>query len=404
MKSARKIIKEPWRARESVGLVHLKHYTFAQDAREMTLDSGLKLGPITLAYETYGELNEDKSNAVLICHALSGDAHAAGYRSKDDPKPGWWDIVIGPGKPFDTDKYFVICSNIIGGCKGSTGPSSINARTGEPYGLQFPVVTIADMVRAQRELVKSLGIKRLLNVVGGSMGGMQALQWAVDYPDMVGSATLIATCAKLSAQGIAFNAVGRRAIMSDPAWKEGRYYGGPYPNPGLSLARMIAHITYLSDESLHEKFGRRLKDRDKVGYSFTTEFQVESYLDHQGESFIRRFDANSYLYITKAMDYFDLTLGGERTLAQALAGVKSRFLVISFSSDWLYPPEESREIVRALKMNSADVAYCEIQSNYGHDSFLLPCQLQEEMIANFLAANLKGNGVEIPPSGACSVK
>ncbi|HUT53608.1 MAG TPA: homoserine O-acetyltransferase [bacterium] len=404
MKSAKKIIREPWRARESVGIVSTRHYTFAQTPREMTLDSGLTLGPITLAYETYGELNRDKSNAVLICHALSGDAHAAGYHDKDDNKTGWWDLVIGPGKPFDTNKYFVICSNIIGGCKGSSGPSSINPRTGEPYGLQFPVITIADMVRAQHALIQHLGVKRLLNVVGGSMGGMQALQWAVDYPDMVGSATLIATCAKLSAQGIAFNAVGRRAIMSDPAWKEGRYYGGPYPNPGLSLARMIAHITYLSDESLHEKFGRRLQDRDKIGYTFTTEFQVESYLDHQGESFIRRFDANSYLYITKAMDYFDLTLGGARTLARALAGVKSRFLVISFSSDWLYPSEESKEIVRALKMNNADVASCEIQSNYGHDSFLLPCQLQEEMIARFLAANLKGNGVDLPATGACLVK
>jgi len=393
--------QKPWEAPGSVGLVETKFYIFAEPPREMPLDSGLSLGPITLAYETYGKLNKDRSNAVLICHALSGDAHAAGYNSERDRKPGWWDYMIGPGRPFDTDRYFIICSNVIGGCKGSTGPSSKNPRTGAPYGLDFPVVTVADMVRAQKELIVHLGIEKLLNVVGGSMGGMQALQWAVDYPDMVQSASLIATCAKLSAQGIAFNAVGRRAIMTDQAWKNGRFYGGPGPDDGLALARMVAHITYLSDESLHQKFGRRLKDRDKYGYSFTTEFQVESYLDHQGLAFIKRFDANSYLYITKAMDYFDLTNGGERPLSQAFAGCKSRFLVVSFTSDWLYPSEESKEIVRALKANNLDVTYCDIETGYGHDSFLLPCRLQEDMITNFLAANLRGNGVNPPRADSC---
>jgi homoserine O-acetyltransferase len=378
-------IHEPWKEPGSVGLVETKHFTFAEPPEEMQLDSGLKLGPINLAYETYGELNREKSNAVLICHALSGDAHVAGYNSPKDQKAGWWDYMVGPGRPFDTDKYFIICSNIIGGCKGSTGPSSAHPRTGAPYALDFPVITIGDMVRAERELVKHLGIERLLNVVGGSMGGMQALQWAADYPDEVASATLVATCAKLSAQGIAFNAVGRRAITMDPAWKEGRYYGGPGPDPGLALARMIGHITYLSEESLHVKFGRRLQNGEKFGYSFTNEFQVESYLDYQGLAFTKRFDANSYLYISKAMDYFDMTRGGERTPAEALSGIKSRFLVISFTSDWLYPTEESKEIVSALKMNNADVSYCEIESDYGHDAFLLPCRLQEEMITGFLA-------------------
>lgn len=396
----RKAWNKPWKAPDSVGLVETRYFEFARPPKAMKLDSGLELGPITLAYETYGELNPKRSNAVLICHALSGDAHAAGYNSPEDKKPGWWDYMIGPGKPFDTDKYMVICSNIIGGCKGSTGPSSRNPATGAPYGLVFPVITIADMVRAQRELIEHLGIDRLLNVVGGSMGGMQALQWAVDYPDAVASATLIATCAKLSAQGIAFNAVGRRAVMMDQAWKNGRFYGSSGPDDGLALARMIAHITYLSEESLHNKFGRRLRSRDQYGYSFKNEFEVESYLDHQGLSFIKRFDANSYLYITKAMDYFDLTAGGKITLAQALKRVKSRFLVISFSSDWLYPPEESREIVKALKMNNAAVAYCDIESANGHDSFLLPSPLQEEMVTNFLAATLKGADIVVPDKAA----
>ncbi len=373
----------------SAGIVTTRCFRFADPPHRMELESGSKLGPVTLAYETYGTLDRGHDNAVLICHALSGNAHACGYNSEEDTKPGWWNFMIGPGKPFDTDKYFVISSNILGGCNGSTGPSSINPDTGGPYGLDFPVVTIKDMVRAQRELVRHLGVEKLLNVVGGSMGGMQALQWAVEYPEMVSSAALIATCARLSAQGIAFNAVGRRAIMSDPAWKQGRYYGEKGPASGLALARMVAHITYLSEQALHSRFGRRLQDNDRLGYSFSNEFQVESYLDHQGLSFTQRFDANSYLYITKAMDYFDLTEGGTKSLAEALAGVASRFMVISFSSDWLYPPESSQEIVRALKANNVEASYCEIESRHGHDSFLLPGSLQEEMIAGFLHSALE---------------
>jgi homoserine O-acetyltransferase len=356
----------------------------------MVLESGARLGPVTLAYETYGELDAKKQNAILICHALSGDAHVAGYHSEDDPQPGWWNNLVGPGRPFDTRKYFIICSNIIGGCQGSTGPGSRNSATGKPYGLEFPILTVADMVKAQRELIQHLDISRLLNVVGGSLGGMQALQWAVSFPELVKTATLLATTSKLSAQGIAFNEVSRRAIMADPQWRGGDYYGRPdRPDAGLALARMIAHITYLSEQSLHDKFGRRLQDQDRLGYSFSTEFQVESYLHHQGDVFIKRFDANSYLYITKAIDYFDLTRHGEVSLAQALRRVKSKFLVIAFKSDWLYPAEQSKEIVRALKNNNAEVTYSEINAPYGHDSFLLPNSTLEEMIVNFLARNYR---------------
>jgi len=393
----------PWEAPDSVGLVETKTFTFGSLDKGMELDSGVSFGPVTIAYETYGTLDEEGKNAVLICHALSGDAHVAGWHSERDNKPGWWDHMVGPKKPFDTDRYFVICSNVLGGCMGSSGPSSKNPRTGSPYGLDFPVITMGDMVRAQKKLLDHLGVKSLLNVAGGSMGGMQALMWAVEYPEVVRSATLIASCAKLSAQGIAFDAVGRRAIMTDPSWKEGRFYGGPGPDNGLALARMVAHITYLSDESLHKKFGRKLQDMEKFGYSFTTEFQVESYLDYQGLAFTKRFDANSYLYITKAMDYFDLTHGGEQTLPEALKNVASRMLVISFTSDWLYPSEDSREIVRALKMNNVDVSYCDIETDGGHDSFLLPCTLQEEMIGRFLAASMNGNGngTSLPERGKC---
>lgn len=373
---------------DSVGLVQTQYYSFAHPPEEMVLESGEKLGPITLAYETYGKLNAKKDNAVLILHALSGDAHAAGYHSPEDRKVGWWDFMIGPGKPIDTNKYFVLCSNVIGGCKGSTGPSSINPKTGKPYGLDFPLVTVGDWVKAQARLIDHLGIKKLLTVVGGSSGGMQALEWAIRFPDMVKTAIPIATTAKLSAQGIAFNEVSRRAIMSDPKWRGGNYYEtGDAPNAGLALARMIAHITYLSEESLHRKFGRKLKDREKYGYNFSTEFQVESYLHYQGDAFIRRFDANSYLYITKAIDYFDLTKGGQIPLDQAFKPVKAKFLVLSFSSDWLYPSRDSKEIVRSLKKNNLEVTYCEIQTDFGHDSFLIRNPVMEEMIANFLAKN-----------------
>jgi homoserine O-acetyltransferase len=369
--------------KNSVGLVSTKFFTFAEPPNELVLESGAKLGPITLAYETYGELNEEKSNAILILHALSGDAHAAGYHSSEDVKPGWWDIMIGPGKAFNTNKYFVICSNVIGGCKGSTGPSSINPKTGKPYALDFPIVTIRDIINAQKHLIDHMGIKSLLSISGGSIGGMQVLQWTVSYPEMVRSAIPVATAARQSAQGIAFDEVGRRAIMSDPNWNGGNYYGKKIPKDGLSLARMIGHITYLSDESMHQKFGRNLQDISEYSFSFLPEFQVESYLYYKGDSFIKRFDANTYLYITKAIDYFDLT-NGQKSLAKVFEHVKAKFLVISFSSDWLYPSYQSKEIVRALKANNVDVTYFEIKSNYGHDAFLIEHEKQTRLIESFL--------------------
>jgi len=367
----------------SVGIVETKYLTFAEPPNEMELECGQKLGPVTLAYETYGTLNEDRSNAVLILHALSGDAHVAGKNSPDERKAGWWDIMVGPGKAFDTDKYFVICSNIIGGCKGSTGPSSINPATGRPYALSFPVVTIKDMVSAQKVLLDHLGISRLLAVTGGSMGGMQALQWTVFYPDMVKLAIPIATTSRLSAQAIAFNEVGRQAIMMDPDWMAGEYYGKAIPHRGLAVARMIGHITYLSDESMHGKFGRELVDKAEYGYDFMMDFQVESYLRYQGDSFVKRFDANSYLYITKAMDYFDLRQPSA-DLRKELAAAKAKFLVISFSSDWLFPSYQSKAIVTALRKNNAHVSYAEIQTPHGHDAFLLESKQLTALISSFL--------------------
>jgi homoserine O-acetyltransferase/O-succinyltransferase len=387
----------------SVGVVTTQYYTFAEPPNEMVLDSGVKLGPVTLAYETYGRLNEERDNAILICHALSGDAHVAGV-SADDSGPsaadvgfgaearqepvdrkklGWWDNMVGPGKAFDTDRYFVICSNIIGGCRGSTGPSSIDPATGKPYGLSFPVITVGDMVNAQKRLVEHLGISQLLSVTGGSLGGMQALQWAVAHPEMVRSCIPVATSARLSAQGIAFNEVGRQAIMADQNWHGGEYYGENSPIPGLGVARMLGHITYLSDESMRNKFGRRLRNRERYGFDFSTDFEVESYLRYQAESFIRRFDANSYLYITKAIDYFDLA-NGHGFLSMAFREVPARFLVISFSSDWLYPSYQSKEIVKALKANGIDVSYCEVPSAYGHDAFLLEEEAQTQLVRGFL--------------------
>jgi len=380
-------------AERSVGLVETQYVTLFEPPHELRLDSGEKLGPITVAYETYGELNADRTNAVLLCHALSGDAHAAGRNSPEDAKPGWWDDMVGPGKGFDTSRYFAICANVIGGCMGTTGPSSVNPRTGRPYGLAFPVVTIGDMVRVQRELIRRLGIDTLLCVSGGSMGGMQVLQWAVDYPEVVRSAIPIATAAQQSAQGIAFDVVGRRAIMSDPKWRGGNYYAfNDPPLDGLALARMVGHITYLSEMSMRRKFGRRLQDRERYGYDFATEFQVESYLYYQGDKFTQRFDANTYLYITKAIDYFDLT-GGKVSLTEALRRATAKFLVIGFTSDWLYPPSQCREIVSALKANNVDVSYCEIESDYGHDAFLLEVEEQERLIGNFLASAAREWGV-----------
>ena len=372
--------------KNSVGVVETRFWRFAEPPDELCLRGGGKLGPIDVAYETYGELSPERDNAVLICHALSGDAHVAGLHSPDDAKPGWWNFMIGPGKGIDTDRYFVICANFIGGCKGTTGPSSINPVTGKPYGLDFPMVTISDMVRVQHAWVtRHLGLDRLLSVIGGSMGGMHVLQWAMDYPEMVVSAIPIATTSRLNAQGIAFDEVGRQAIYNDPNWRGGNYYGGPPPGQGLTVARMIGHITYLSDQSMRERFGRGLQDRDDVGYDFgPADFQVESYLRHKGVAFVERFDANSYLYITKAMDYFDAA--GERgDLAEAFRNVQSRFLVLSYSGDWLFPTYMSKEIVRALCANGVETSFCEMQSDYGHDAFLLENEQLSKMLAEFLA-------------------
>ncbi|MGB7760074.1 MAG: homoserine O-acetyltransferase [Bryobacteraceae bacterium] len=356
----------------------------------ISLDSGATLAPVEVAYETYGRLNAARSNAILVLHAFSGDAHAAGI-SPETGKPGWWDNMIGPGKAFDTNKYFVISSNVLGGCRGTTGPASINPATGCPYGMSFPVITISDMVRLEKMLIDALDIPRLLTVTGGSMGGMQALAWAVEYPDRVVSAIPIATTTRHSAQQIAFNEVGRQAIMADPDWNGGDYYGKQLPARGLAVARMVGHITYMSDDSMREKFGRRLRGKENFGFDFEVDFEVESYLRYRGSQFVGRFDANSYLYITKAMDYFDLT-SGQGSLTAALAPAQARFLVISFSSDWLYPSYQSQEIVRALRARNCDVAYAELPSNYGHDSFLVDVAEQTELIRGFLASTLEKAG------------
>jgi len=365
---------------DSVGLVQTQY--FQMDGM-LALESGQELGAITLAYETYGTLNAAKDNAILVVHALSGDAHAAGRHAPDDKEPGWWDMMIGPGKAFDTSRYFVVCSNVIGGCMGSTGPGSSNPTTHEPYAMDFPIITIGDMVNAQRHLMEYLGIERWYAVAGGSMGGMQALQWAVAYPERVERCIPIATTHRLSAQSIAFDTVARAAIMSDPNWAEGRYYGNATPANGLAVARMIGHITYLSEQSMHDKFGRNLRNAEAYTWGFTPEFSVETYLHYKGDSFVKRFDANSYLYITKAMDYFDL--GGQAgSLAQAMEGVQSRFLVISFSSDWLFPTTQSREIVRALRWNGVDVSFMEVESPYGHDAFLKEADEITKLINGFM--------------------
>ena len=373
--------------KKSIGIVETKYFTFAHPPHELLLESGQKLGPITLAYETYGSLDKISSNAILVLHAFSGDAHAAGYH-KGDEKPGWWEDMIGPEKALDTDIFFVLCINVIGGCKGSTGPSSINPETEEPYALDFPVITIADMVNAQKHLTDHLGINKLLCVIGGSMGGMPVLQWVAAYPDKISSAIPIATTLKHSPQQIAFNEVGRQAIMADPAWNHGNYYGKSRPERGLSIARMIGHITYMSDKSMENKFSRKLKDKDR-NYRFGADFEVEGYLRYKGDSFVRRFDANSYLYITKAIDYFDLS--GPNLIPMAKK-IDVNFLVIAFQSDWLYPSYQSQEIVRQLKMRHIDATYLEIKSTYGHDAFLLEVNEQTMLISHFLNRIYYENG------------
>ena len=374
--------------RESVGIVETKCYKIPD---EIELEHGGRISSVNVAYETYGRLNKEKSNAILICHALSGDAHAGGWH-KGEEKPGWWDIIIGPGKALDTDKYFMICSNVLGGCKGTTGPSSINPVTDKPYGLDFPAITIGDMVAVQKSLVDYLGIKKLFAVAGGSFGGMQVLQWTISYPDKVRMAIAIATSAYSTPQQIAFNEVGRKAITSDPDWSNGNYYGRSLPARGLSLARMIGHITYLSDESMHQKFGRKLQDKADFSFDFSSlDFQVESYLNYHGDAFVKRFDANSYLYITKAIDYFDLTKKATESLAEAFKGCSAKFLVMSISSDWLYPPYQSKEISEALSANDIDVRHCQIKSNYGHDAFLLESGQMNYAIGNFLSRTNVGD-------------
>ena len=369
----------------SVGIVQTRTMRVVEPEQPLELKCGKTLAPIDVAYETYGELNEAGDNAVLICHALSGNAHVAGVNSPDDSKPGWWDDMVGPGKRIDTKKYFVICSNFLGGCSGTTGPGSINPATGKPYRLDFPMITIADMVRVQKLLLDKLGIKKLLAVIGGSIGGMQVLQWAIEYPDFVQAAMPIATTTHHGAQSIAFDAVGRNAILADPDFAAGQYSDKKGPDGGLAIARMIGHITYLSEQGMREKFGRQLRNADSYSYDLNSEFAVETYLDHQGQSFVARFDANSYLYITKAADYFDLKKD-YGSLTKAFANTKCGFLIISFASDWLYTPAQSKAMVNALIANHKDVSFCNIASDYGHDAFLLESEILGSFISGFLDA------------------
>jgi homoserine O-acetyltransferase/O-succinyltransferase len=360
----------------------------------LKLDAGVELAPFQIAYQTYGTLNADRSNAVLVCHALTGDQHVANVHPVTR-KPGWWETMVGPGKPIDTERYFVISPNVVGGCMGTTGPASLDPKTDEVYGLEFPVITIRDMVRAQAMLLDKLGIETLFSVAGGSMGGMQVLQWAASYPERVFSALPLATGTRHSAQNIAFHEVGRQAVMADPEWRGGRYFAErTNPRRGLAVARMGAHITYLSDAALHRKFGRKFQDRSNPTFSFDADFEVESYLRHQGSTFVERFDANSYLYLTRAMDYFDLTADYDGVLAKAFRGTPTRFCVVSFTSDWLFPTSESRAIVHALNAGGARVSFAEIETDKGHDAFLLEEPELFAIVRGFLdsAAQARGLG------------
>ena len=360
-------------------------FKFAKD-QELQLSCGTVLKDVNVEYETYGTLNDDNSNAVLICHALTGNAHAAGKYSPEDKKPGWWDDMIGPKKAFDTDKYFMVCSNILGSCYGTTGPKSIDPKTGKEYNLNFPMITVSDMVNTQFHLMEFLKIKKWLAVAGGSLGGMQALQWAVSYPKSLQSVLPIATTSMLSPQSIAFDWVGREAIMADKNFNDGQYNKDSLPENGLAISRMLAHITYLSESGMREKFGRRLQEMNDYNFEFSHNFAVESYLKYQGAQFVNRFDANSYLYITRAMDYFNLSndCNGQGDLAKVLAKTQANFLIVSFSSDWLFPPYQSVEIVKALQECQREVTYCEIDSDYGHDAFLLEHETLGNIVSNFL--------------------
>lgn len=367
---------------------------FGED-EPLNLDCGGSLASYSLAYQTYGELNADKSNAVLVCHALTGDQHVANVHPVTG-KAGWWETMVGPGKPIDTRRFFVICVNHVGGCMGSTGPTSVNPETGRAYGLDFPVITVPDMVRAEAHLLDRLDIEQLFCVVGGSMGGMQVLEWAASYGDRVFSAIPIATAARHSSQNIAFHEVGRQAVMADPDWRAGRYLDeGTQPSKGLAVARMAAHITYLSDDALHRKFGRNLQDRDHISFGFDADFQVESYLRHQGFTFVDRFDANSYLYMTRAMDYFDLAADRGGDLAQAFKGTQTRFCCVSFTSDWLFPTEETRKVVQALNAVAANVSFVEIETDKGHDAFLLEEPELFDAVSGFLSAAARTRGLDM---------
>jgi homoserine O-acetyltransferase len=366
---------------DSVGIVTPQTQRFDT---ALHLSCGKTLDTYEIVYETYGELNEDKSNALLICHALSGDHHAAGYHSMDDRKPGWWDAAIGPGKPFDTDKFFIVSPNNLGGCKGTTGPNSINPDTGEPWGSDFPILTVRDWVQSQARLADALGIQKWAAVIGGSLGGMQVMQWAIDLPDRLNHALVIAAAPKLSAQNIGFNEVARQAIMSDPDFHGGHFYRhNTLPRRGLMLARMLGHITYLSDEAMRNKFGRDLRE-GKLNFGFDVEFQVESYLRYQGQSFVERFDANTYLLMTKALDYFDPASEFGDDLASAFEKATAKFLVVSFTSDWRFAPSRSEEIVRALVAANREVSYTEVEANQGHDAFLIPIEAYMETLHAYM--------------------
>jgi homoserine O-acetyltransferase len=383
---------------------------FVDLSEPLTLECGKTLFPVRIAYETYGKLSAAKDNVILVCHALSGDAHAAGWTTEtgihsaldgfkaDDGNVakkglGWWDKLIGPGKAFDTDRYFVVCSNILGSCRGTTGPASTNPRTGRPYGLEFPVVTVADMVRAQRQFLQLLGIDQLLSIAGGSLGGMQGLEWTLSYPDKVRSCIMTASTAAIQTQGLAWNAIARNAIMADPAWQGGAYYDtGQVPAAGMGVARMVGHVTYLSDESIRSKFGRDLQQRDDLSYTVSAaDFAVESYLRHQAEGFVKRFDPNSYLYISRALTYFDAARShGDGSLERAMRKALAKFLLISFTSDWLYPPRDSQRLADALRANGRNAGYHNIDVPYGHDSFLLETDDQTPLISDFLARVYSG--------------
>ncbi len=376
-------------SRSTSDLVERQYITLFEPPNVLVLEGGSTIGPVTVAYETYGQLSPQKDNVVYICHALTGDSHVAGRYSVEDRKPGWWDGFVGPGKAIDTNRYFVICANVLGGCQGTTGPCSIDPSTGAPFGPDFPFITIRDIVNVHVGLLDVLGIGKVLAVVGGSLGGMQVLDWAINHPDRACAAILLASGSRLSAQGIAFNAVGRRAIYADPLFQDGRYYEqGEKPRFGLALARMIAHITYLSEQSIELKFGRRLQNGDKFAYDAHSEveFQVESYLHYQGRTFVERFDANSYLAMTRVMDYFDVTRHNG-SLAAAMKKTKCRFLVVSYTSDWLFPTSQSEEIVQALIEARKHVTFVELPSPYGHDAFLIESELPqlEKLVVPYLA-------------------